>query len=1427
MGDCKGECGCDRSDILGARKFLIPFAIVLVLLMAVTAFAVPLEALGASVGPDNVTVTISPGVTNCDTLGKEFTVTVKNELTNVHGVYEVRVYRSDTGIDANSFVCGSAPVGWTLSDYAGGDPNLEDYGYCEYKTRMTGAYVITPGTSLDFKFKATMIKSDACESVFTISSLDNGQPIGDHEWDNPQVLIDCTQPVVDKKLGTPYFNLDGDDYITQNTMIAVTSSDMEKCDLGVNNCTVYYTVNGVEQKPMVKEGEEALAFEFNFEQDSRHDVNLVCVDNAGNSTTIKETDFVETVPPETTKTYGKPFYEVDGTLHYITSATPIDFNAVDPSPHPSGVKDLNYRVTLIDDSVCFRGCTDVEGKGDWITTTPNTTITIAEQSCHLIEFQSVDNLGNLENLKHQCVFVDNTDPLLTKEIGTPSIIGADVNWVRQDTPITLTCEDQQPHPSGDVTISWQITLDGNLGEVQSVNDNTTTIYFPEDSVHVLDAWCTDAVGNESAHDVQLFKVDSTPPELTKTMLGTEDVDYVGDCPPESPEDICFVADNGRGGVNAIVSDPDPTGYGCNVDSSTCAYEVWWTATVQQCKDAEGQGYNDVNGECLLDVGRFDENGTNILFRKDSTHRLVINCKDALGNEMTTDVEVFKVDSTPPVTTKTYGTPTVVKGDYRWITTDTNITLEATDNKVGVDETFYLVTQMQLSEEECSQVCSDREVFSVLDVEVPEFMEYEGPFTIAEDSCHKIQYYSVDKLGNTERVKEQCVFVDTAAPEVVKTIGDPKVIDGELTFISQQTPITLTCTDVKPHPVGDVNLMYRYRVSTDCQDWNAWSSWIDPPVGQGEKTIYFEEDSCHQLEYTCSDGLGNATEVESEIDIVDTQAPEIDINVVGPQIEQACPGDMDGNCLYIDGVTKLVVTAVDPQPHPVNGVTCDWDYKVSEGEKTGQGAEGVTPPFEINFPEQSMHSLKVVCRDALGNDNGLVTEYIVDKTPPVIKKKYLGPYFSDNNGVEWINSLTEIEITAEDPLPHPSGLKSLEYRISLVADNYCTSQEICQDAVGSGEWNDVEGNVNVGEQSCHLIEIKATDNVEKTATHKQCVYVDNTPPTPVKTVGTPHTKWTPGQNGQPGSIFYPWINDACWADVNGIDCWKVPLYTPISLQCNDPLPHPVNNSKVCFNVEWDATDITQKYCRGMEGEIGEDGYCCLSNTTDNFYFGEETEHNLKFYCADALGNKGLVDDEKFKVEGTPFEIELNKKWNLISVPFVLLDSNITTVLESDSENIAGVWTYDAITNQWYVYNPSSPSTSNLDTMEPGNGYWVAAYNPSVLEIAGSLFSPITTPPDKALKAGWNLIGYYGTDGQSVYDGPDHAGRPASCVLYSLGETLLDKGWTALLGYWEPNNPNAWEEYSYPSRMDPGAGYWVNATEDSTYSYSTVCGGFFLN
>ncbi len=1146
---------------------------------------------------------------------------------------------------------------------------------------------------------------------------------------------------------------------------------------------------------------------------------------------IEDEVCVDNQAPTTIKYFDGP-QKIENGVEWIDGISTVVLTAEDPEPHPAGVDKTFYKLFgPVDDSYCYNAC---EG---WQTSSPNGDgwseysgpLSNINESCHVLEFYSADRLKNVENVNVNCFFVDKTPPEIWKDVGDPQFQcreGEECDYfISSETPITLMCEDQEPHPSDDVTIYWRYRVDD---EGNGFNDDLWTstfseeavFNFPEPSMHQLEYWCVDAVGKESEHYTEIDKVDNEAPVITKEMIGNG---HLGQCPP-SPEpssDECYVADNGENGVGISVEDPNPIHA---VDQVTCKYELWWETDSDTCIDEFGGThlYNFETNQCFVEGNPFIDY-VDVIFREDSTHTLKIWCEDALGNDVY-DEEEFLVDSTPPETTKIYGEPAYPAGINagerypHYITSQTPITLTATDEKVGVDKTYWRNTLVedrycQTEDSDCQNAPSSDDPFQ----------EYIGPFNKPEESCHLIEYYSTDKLGNVEEIKKQCVFVDNTPPTVDKDVGEPKVKKGEDLYISQQTPMYLTCQDQEPHPVDRSSLWYRYRISDDCINWDGWTEWIDP-ISEEAKTIYFEEDSCHELEYYCEDALGNAGQVQREIDIVDSKAPVITKEIIGPYYGQCPPSPNSDDVCYIDGVTEIHVDATDPEPHPVGDVTCEWGYTWNE-EFYGWFEENELP-FVISDWDESRHDLEIRCWDELGNEVRDEETFFVDKTPPGIYKEYGEPYFSSQSEdywAEWINSQTPIYISVVDEGPHLSGIKDVEYRVGVVDDDYCKYQRDdefdCEDAQISAEWisASTEFNFNINEESCHLIEITATDNVDKTSTHKQCVFVDNTAPLPNKTVGEIKTIWD-GKD----SAFYPDETQYCWSDdlSKRIECWRVTLDTPISLDCSDPKPHPVDHEKTCFQIGLDGEDATEDYCDNLEGDFNEtgNGYCCGFDAPYTFNFGEESEHNLKFYCEDALGNAGQVDEEKFKVFGKMWEIPIYKKWNLISVPFDPLNTSVKKVFQEIDNNISAVWTYDGEEKKWYVYRhgvDDGDDTNNLEKIKTGVGYWVLALENETLVVGGSLLSPgPVVPPSNNLENGWNLIGHYGTEPKPVY-----------CSLYSLIDTNAGyPRWSSLWRYnaeddeFEGLDPWEWQS------TEPGRGYWIEMDVEDLYAPSTLCWGF---
>jgi len=1286
--------------------------------------------------------------------------------------------------------------------------------------------------------------------------------------------------------------------------------------------------------------------------------------------------------------------------------------------------------------------------------------------------------GNPSTQDNEIAYVDyvelNTDVIIDEPDG--------FTWITSDSDIVFTCTDQLPHPSKGEELCFKVSYDEpdwhyiteDYCDFQGLEDgwccvdatpqNPFLFNFNEneDSLHDLEYYCRDAVDKRSDVHIQYYKVDDTPPSIQKSMIGEDHIGYKNGipnedaCPPKGPEDECYVANNEENGVHVSVVDG---GEICAVDEVICDYELTWI--------------NPAGELIIVDSGEFGEEGKDIIFTKDSEHVLTITCRDALGNNMLEDVEEFLVDSTPPTTTKTYDPEAYVDGNqWKYIDTVHEVKLTAEDVKVGVDEIRYRVSGT-LADSFCEN-CA--EWMSLVRPDMGPWQTYNVPFKVGEESCHIIEYSSVDLLGNKEEIQWQCVFVDKTPPiieKIYRGLQYPNPLTNYPHYISSQTLIDINAYDDGPHPSGVALVEYRVTLlggNDACMD----EGLCQAATGTGDWINYIQsfsigEDSCHLIEIKAVDNVGKESEHKQCV-FVENTAPEITKTIVGPKSGDCPPIPETNDVCYIDGITEIHVDVTDPTPHPVSGITCEWDYTVSDGTKTGNGQTGVTPPFDIIFPEESTHVLTITCKDALGNEVTDVETFLVDKTPPVTKKWYDSPKYSDglveysfyetvdiegsnydlevtvaedgdwmvwtfdfpveewpeqngnlnvglviatdgesegpafqihnNDGTDdtydwgtwlmspwgptisdgwfgwhsgdtntlvtdldwveatgnrntphgdgvmeikikksklagsfhwaasptvgsgfsgisdvtmqippafnwvtpivdmgvpnyvyaeyveiyplWITSSTLIHLIPSDAGPHKSGIKETKYRVRTLLNpanwHYC--EEGCEGWDGIPDyleqynptpWNEYLGEpFSIGEESCHVIEYYSVDNVDKEEIVKrQCVFVDNTEPTPIKTVDEPKTEWNPvdvetNPFDSDATHFYPWIVDKCWSEnpEEMIECWKVTLDTKIDMSCEDLGDHPVDHEQVCFQVEMDGEDITfgqscgprcgytagycEYYSGVPEGPEG-DEWCCVNHEIENFKFLEESEHNLAYYCEDALGNGGpesdnwVIDEEKFKVIGKMFRIRINDKWNLISVPFVLLNDDPEEVFE-DLEGLQTVWSYDE-NGDWHVYRPDNPTMGDLKHIVPGEGYWLLAdcdgmsCGPmedmcQMLIVGGSLYQagPVV-PPSKELSEGWNLVGYYGTEDRWWYWGPNFPyakdSEEAYCALYSLrnldGGLLNPTKWSAVVGYWEPNNPHQWKEYDFCDEMDPGAGYWLSmdAEEGGNYKPETVC------
>jgi sugar lactone lactonase YvrE len=205
------------------------------------------------------------------------------------------------------------------------------------------------------------------------------------------------------------------------------------------------------------------------------------------------------------------------------------------------------------------------------------------------------------------------------------------------------------------------------------------------------------------------------------------------------------------------------------------------------------------------------------------------------------------------------------------------------------------------------------------------------------------------------------------------------------------------------------------------------------------------------------------------------------------------------------------------------------------------------------------------------------------------------------------------------------------------------------------------------------------------------------------------------------------------------------------------------------------------------DLGIVGDNCYEGTYDGFT--EEGSYSIAIYASDGYG-----------VISFPMPTEVNQTegfsaWQLISLSQQPLDTNIDAVLDTISDKVISVWAY--MDSSWQVYDPENPGFSDLETMGAGKGYWLHLNEPATLDISGT-----TASGSINLSTGWNLVGYNSETAQNIAD-----------ALASIEDKYISV-WAYMDGGWKVYNPEN-PGFSDLTTMEPGYGYWINASEGCTW------------
>lgn len=470
-------------------------------------------------------------------------------------------------------------------------------------------------------------------------------------------------------------------------------------------------------------------------------------------------------PPVSGINFGDPYImSLDGTVT-VAKATVFAIKAVGGV---SGVARSEYRL---------------DG-GQWKAYEP---FTIAAEGAHLIEYRSIDNGGNVEQIRSFSVYVDLQPPVTGLFVGGKEIEAGSPFLITRNSTITLTATDDF---AGVAATEYRI--DG--GPWRAYAPFTVSAK----GGHVIGFRSRDNVGNFEDEKTVTAGSDKIPPKTAISVGGLKYAEATGPLYATAGAPFTLTVTESVSGVSRTEYSIDEgpwTAYAPFTIDSEGVHRIAYrsidkaanvetahiipvtvdstspqTALYGADRELEAGGSLVAGKELNFTLRASDKmsplKGTEYRvndgpwtpyapfgFTDEGEYRIQYRSTDSAGNVETAHTFTAIVDKTPPVSEITIDLPERDVDGVTHINGTTTLMPKASDNLAGVDKMEYRIVGK-----------GDE--------------RYTAPFSIRTRGEYRIEYQSVDKAGNLEPAKTLVVVVDDTLP-AVDTPDDKPVeeVDG--------------------------------------------------------------------------------------------------------------------------------------------------------------------------------------------------------------------------------------------------------------------------------------------------------------------------------------------------------------------------------------------------------------------------------------------------------------------------------------------------------------------------------------------------------------------------------------------------------------------------------------------------------------------------
>jgi large repetitive protein len=489
---------------------------------------------------------------------------------------------------------------------------------------------------------------------------------------------------------------------------------------------VYEEVNG-EQVLVGNTSDETLTLE-NL-QSGEHTYIIVPVSPAGTESGSSSTVVVEVGEKDITA----PVTESNVVDTWKREAVTVELTATDDL---SGVANTYYSLNGID---------FIEG----------TSIVVSEAGVSTVSFYSVDNAGNIEEVKTVEVKIDENPPVTTSNVTD--------EWQKDSFLVKLTATDDLSgikdtyysvngsdyvrgatafvsDPGVNTVTFFSVDNAGNIEEVKTVSikiDKTA----PVTTSNIIDQW------NQGKVAVELTATDDLS-GVAKTYYSINGLEFVEGTTftvNEEVSEVSFYSEDIAGNVEEVKTvkvkiDTVAPETISNVTDQWNQGEVAVQLTATDDLSGVSKTYYSINGSEFVE-------GTTFTVTDEAVNEVSFYSVDNAGNVEDVKTVEVKIDTVAPETTSNV---------YDlWNQGEVAVELTATDDLSGVAKTFYSINGS-------------------------EFVEG-TTFTVNGEGVNKVSFYSLDNAGNVEEVKIVEVKIDKTAPTVSFDIAAQQELGSTFTL----------------------------------------------------------------------------------------------------------------------------------------------------------------------------------------------------------------------------------------------------------------------------------------------------------------------------------------------------------------------------------------------------------------------------------------------------------------------------------------------------------------------------------------------------------------------------------------------------------------------------------------------------------------------